>query len=452
MKIIILGSAKVSQSLACELVDEGHDVTVVSDNRSELKSMQQAYDIRTISGRPSYPDVLRRARADKADILIAVTNSDEVNMIACQAGYSLFKVPLKIAKIRSQHYLTRNELFGNDNLPVDIFLSPERLVSNNIHNLLMDNGLASSFLFQNEKVSFISIRVSDSSPIFNISWQMFLEKIGRLRAKPVAILRDNSYVTIRRNLKLKQFDEIFLFVENSHKKSLLEALELSKVRQKVRRVIIAGGGGIGSHLAKLLLENGCNVKVIEHDPATCSSLAATLGKATILEGDASERNLLFQENVEGVDVFCALTNDDEDNIISSLQAKYLGAKRVVSLVNNTEYMEIFARSDIDVFIPPQQLSISHILTDIRQEYITRVYSLCRGMSEVVSIKVLSGRAKSVVGRKIMDLLLPTGVIFVLSCRDGKISFDISSSVQEGDSLLFFISKKKYFGDLAAMFD
>ena len=191
-------------------------------------------------------------------------------------------------------------------------------------------------------------------------------------------MRKHKYLQLRSNLKLQQHDEVFLFVDNAILRQVLQRFELG-TKKKVSRVIIAGGGGVGANLAKLLLQNNCNVKIIEHNKAVCASLASSMGKATVLEGDAAERDLLFQENVEGVDVFCALTSDDEDNIISSLQAKYLGAKNVIALVNNSEYMEIFSRSDVDVFVPPQQVSISNILTYIRKQSCTQAYSLCRGL-------------------------------------------------------------------------
>lgn len=451
MKVLILGSSRVGFSLANELVDEGHDVTVVSEDKVSLKNMQQLMDIRTISGRPSYPDVLRSARADKMDIMIAVTDSDEVNMISCQAGYSLFKIPLKIAKIRSQHYLTRNELFGNENLPVDIFLSPEGLVAKNIFAVLNHHAASGVFPFYEEKVSLVAIKITDKSSIYHAYWGGFLDKINGVGVKPIAIIRDNKYLVLKRNIKLRQYDEILLFIEDHDIKKFFSLLDPVAAKKKVKKVIIAGGGGVGSNLAKMLMEMSCNVKIIEHNPSVCANLSSQLSGVTILEGDASERNLLFQENVEGVDVFCALTSDDEDNIISSLQAKYLGAKRVVSLVNNSEYMEIFSRSDVDVFVPPQQLSISQILTDIRHECVQQVYTLFRGLSEVVSIKVLPGKAGKVVGLPVCKINFPEGVIFVLAVRGGVISYDEYQCIQEEDSLLFFIPNKKRFAELAEMF-
>ncbi|MEE3003678.1 MAG: Trk system potassium transporter TrkA [Pseudomonadota bacterium] len=451
MKILILGSSKVAQSLACELVDEGNDVTVVSEDAAVLKNMQTLMDIRTVKGRASYPDILRSARADKMDIMIAVTESDEVNMIACQVAYSLFKVPLKIAKIRSPHYLIRHELFGNENLPIDIFLNPEVDVATSIFNIINNLGVSSLFQFTKQRLSLISINVNSNSMLFNMSWQKFQEKIIDLAAKPVAIMRKHKYLQLRSNLKLQQHDEVFLFVDNAILRQVLQRFELG-TKKKVSRVIIAGGGGVGANLAKLLLQNNCNVKIIEHNKAVCASLASSMGKATVLEGDAAERDLLFQENVEGVDVFCALTSDDEDNIISSLQAKYLGAKNVIALVNNSEYMEIFSRSDVDVFVPPQQVSISNILTYIRKQSCTQAYSLCRGLSEAVCFEVLPDYARNLLGKDLKKITFPPGVICVALQRKDKLFFDLDITVQLHDSLLFFVADKNRYLELETMFD
>lgn len=452
MKILILGSSKVGRSLACELVDEGHDVTVVGEDRSALKNMQQTMDIRTIVGRPSYPDILRSARADKTDIMIAVTDSDEVNMIACQAAYSLFQVPLKIAKIRSQHYLARNELFGNENLPVDIFLSPEILVAKSIFELITHSGCAGIYRFKEEKTKLITLKITDESYVCYKSWGKLVTILDSVNAKPVALMRQGKYIGLRSNIKIQNYDEVFIYVKDDDSQKMLELLELQKPRFKIKKIIIAGGGGVGACLSKLLIDYGCNVKIIDHDPMVCSHLAASISKATVLEGDASERNLLFQENVEGVDVFCALTSDDEDNIISSLQAKYLGARRVLSLVNNTEYMEIFSRSDLDVFVPPQQITISQILTYIRQSFVSQVYTLCRGVSEAVSLQVLPNRARGIVGISPAKIKFPKSVVFVGLYRNQNLLMSEEDTVQLGDSLLFFLHNKNSFTELAVMFD
>ena len=450
MRILILGSSRIGASLACELVDQGNDVTVVCDDIESLKNMQQQLDIRTVSGSPSYPDVLRSARADNMDAIIAVTTSDEVNMIACQVAYSLFKIPIKIARIRSPHYFIRNDLFGNENLPIDIFLDPENTVANNILGLIQNIGATGIFPFDEIKLSLVLVKVTKMSRLCGKVWHKFIDEITSLGANAVAVQRNNRYLRLRRDLKLVEHDEIYIASPQNLIRQLLIEFGFNK-EEKVSKVIIAGGGGVGSILAKKLLKQSCNVKIIDHDKETCSLLAEDLRAATVLQGDASERELLFQENVEGVDIFCALTSDDEDNIISSLQAKYLGAKHALSLINNSEYMEIFASSDVDVFVPPQQSSISQILTLIRGVQVSQVYTLSRGVSEVVSFEVMPEMAMALVGKSVSAIGLPEGVVFCALCRGDDVFFGKDVVIATEDSLVFLLQDKNKFPALDALF-
>jgi len=449
-RVLILGSSHVGASLAGELVEQGCEVTVVCDQQPSLKKLQHQLDIRTVLGNPSYPDILRVARADKMDVLIAVTPTDEVNMLACQVAYSLFQVPLKIARIRSRHYFYRNELFGNDNLPVDIFLDPERAVAHNLFRLMNYIGASSAFPFPDIQLVLLTVKIPSTGRWLQKPWQAFQEAVAEHTGLALAIQRDHHYIHVTPRTELQLQDECYIMVAEDSVCNLLIALGMQS-KDTIRKVIIAGGGGVGEALAEHLTQAHCNVKIIDHNAVLCQRLASHIPDATVLIGDASERKLLFQENVEAVDAFIALTSDDEDNIISALQAKYLGARHVLSLVNNSEYMEIFTNSNVDVFIPPQQMTISDVLTIIRPDFVKQVFTLSRGLSEVVCCELLEGKAKRIVGKPVSVLHLPDGVVFAGLYRAGVHYFSTSVELTYGDCVVFLLQDKRAFGAISLWF-
>lgn len=449
-RVLILGSSHVGASLAGELVDQGCEVTVVCDQQASLQKLQQLLDIRTVFGNPSYPDILRLARADNMAVLIAVTPVDEVNMLACQVAYSLFKVPLKIARIRSRHYFYRNELFGNDNLPVDIFLDPERAVAHNLLHLINFVGVSSAFSFPDVGLVLLTVKIPSTGSWVEKSWQAFQKVVAEHMGMALAIQRAQRYINVMPSTLLQPQDACYIMVTEDAVCNLLLALDMQS-KDKIRKVIIAGGGGVGEALAEHLIQAHCHVKIIDHDAELCQRLATHIPDATVLIGDASGRKLLFQENVEAVDAFIALTSDDEDNIISALQAKYLGAKHVLSLVNNSEYMEIFANSDVDVFVPPQQMTISEVLTIIRPDFVKQVFTLSRGKSEVLCCELLEGKAKRILGQSISALHLPDGVVFAGLYRGGTHCFDSRVELTYGDCVVFLLQDKHAYGAIALWF-
>jgi len=266
----------------------------------------------------------------------------------------------------------------------------------------------------------------------------------------LAVQRNQHYIHIAPRTELQSQDECYIMVAEDSACPLLGALGLQS-HDAIRKVIIAGGGAVGEALAEQLTQARCNVKIIDHNAVLCEHLAAHIPDATVLIGDASERKLLFQENVEAVDAFISLTSDDEDNIISALQAKYLGAKHVLSLVNNSEYMEIFANSDVDVFIPPQQMTISDVLTIIRPDFVKQVFTLARGLSEVVCCELIEGKAKRIVGKSVSLLHLPDGVIFAGLYRGTTHYFSHSVELTYGDCVVFLLQDKRAFGAISLWF-
>ena len=439
MRILVLGCTNIAISLITELVDQGHNVTMVAERGDVLQNIQRRFDIKTVIGSPSYPDVLRSANASSMDVMIAVTESDEANMVACQVAYSLFDVPCKIAKIQSEHYLIRNELFSNDNLPIDVFLHPERTVALQLSALLNNPGASVVAPLIDDALFCVAVRLHASAHILGEKICDCSAMFLHYNAHCVSVRRKEQWLTPVHHGLFAEGDTAYFVVPKSSIQPMLDVIQVPCYKQ-LKQVIIAGGGRIGLALAEHLIAQGCSVKMLEHCAKRCKALAKKLPKAVVLQGDASERELLYQEGVDGADVFCALTSDDEDNIISALQAKYLGAKQVLSLVNNSEYMEIFAKSDVDVFMPPQQGTISDILSAIRPAPFQRGITLCRGLAEMVVLTYIG--LQSMVGNKRHRSKLPAGIVFCGVWRAQVYLADCDMSLEPGDQLIYWVTDKK----------
>jgi trk system potassium uptake protein len=446
LNIVIVGSTSIGVSLAKELAEEGHEVTIISEDQDKLHSLQNSLDIRTVYGKPSYPDVLKIANTEDADIFIAVTDSDEKNMIACQVAYSLFKVPLKIAKIRSSHYFVRNELFSDQNLPIDVFINPEQLIAKHVYDLVNNPGVSGIYSFVNNNINLIIIRVTKETKFIAQHVDDLKNIEIDLPYNLVAVMRNGKYLNLASNPMLFKGDEVLMLVSSANTDCLVSSLYKNN-RVDVSKVIIVGGGGVGAATAEYLDGEGIQVKIIEHNKHTCESLAKKFDNITILEGDASDRSLLLDENVENVDFFCALTSDDEDNIISSLQAKYLGAKNTLALINNNEYKDLFGKSDIDVLFFPQQSSISEILTAIRHRDITNVYSILCETSQCIEISLSKFNPSDYVGKYLAHINIPKVFIFGAIGRGNNVVFDENTMLEENDILILLIPNKKDFSQI-----
>lgn len=404
MKIIILGAGQVGASLAEHLSAEDNDVTLVDTNLERLQAMLEKYDIRTVQGFASYPATLRKAGADSADMLVAVTDNDEVNMIACQVAYSLYHTPMKIARVRSPQYFIRKDLYGADNLPIDVFISPEDLVTNNIRQLIDYPGSLQVLDFSNGKVKLIAIKPYYGGPLLGKSIGNMYERFKNTEMRVVAIYRNDHAIPFDEQTLIEIGDEVFFVSDERYTHQIMAVLR--RANEPYKRIIIAGGGGLGYNMAKALQED-YHVKVIEPDKNRCHFLARTLQQAMILNGEISDKQLLINENIESVDVFCAVTSEDELNIIAGLQAKRLGVRQVMSLITQPSYVDLIEGGPINIAISPHLSTTSAILTYLRRGDIVNVYSLRRGAAEAIEI-IAHGDSKTsrVVGRRLDKIKLP----------------------------------------------
>ena len=451
MKIIILGAGQVGGTLAEHLASEANDITVVDTDGERLRDLGDRLDIRTVQGRASLPNVLRQAGADDADMLVAVTNSDETNLVACQVAYTLFHTPTKIARVREAAYLTRGEeLFDNDAIPVDVLISPEQVVTNYIKRLIEHPGALQVIDFAEGKAQLVAVKAYYGGPLIGQQLRQLREHMPNVDTRVAAIFRRDRPITPRGDTIIEADDEVFFIAARANIRAVMS--EMRRLDESYKRIVIAGGGQIGERLAEAI-ESRYQVKIIEMNPARCRYLSDTLDSTVVLQGSASDRDLMLEENIADADVFLALTNDDEANIMSSLLAKRLGAKKVMTIINNPAYVDLIQGGEIDIAISPQLATIGTLLAHVRRGDIVSVHSLRRGAAEAIEA-IAHGDSKSskVIGRSIGEINLPPGTTIGAIIRDEEVLIAHDSTViNAGDHVILFLVDKKHIRDVEKLF-
>ena len=450
MKIIILGAGQVGASVAANLASEANDITVVDDNAVILQDLQDRLDIRTVKGYASHPDVLKQAGADDADMIIAVTRNDEINMIACQVAYTLFHTPTKIARVRTVDYLRYTRLFSQDALPIDVLISPEQLVTDYIERLIEYPGALQVLDFAGGKVQLVAVHAYHGGPLVGHELSDLRKHMPGIDARVASIFRAGKPIVPRGDTIIELDDEVFFVAARKHIRAVMG--ELRKKDKAVKRVIIAGGGNIGMRLASAI-EGQYQVKIIERNEKRAKQLSEALERSIVLLGDAADEELLIEENIESTDVFCALTNDEEANILSAMLAKRLGARKVMSLINRASYVNLVQSDVIDVAISPQQATIGSLLTHIRRGDVVMVHSLRRGAAEAIEAVAHGDRnSSSVVGRAIEDIKLSRGTAIGAIVRGDEVIIAHHDSVIETDDhVILFLSDKSCIQEVERLF-
>ena len=443
MKILILGAGQVGSSAAYHLSrEEANEVTVVDRRPDVLRELQDRLDIRTVVGHVAYPDVLERAGAKDADIIVALTDMDEINMIACQVAYTLYHTPTKIARIRSADYMSSQKLFAQDAVPVDVRISPEQLVCEYIEQLILYPGALQVLEFADGRVRLVGARVNKDGLLVGQKIASLKEHIPNTEGRIAAIYRDGKALEPTGDTIIQEDDEVFFIAARQDIRVFMS--EMRKLEEPVRRVVIAGGGNIGVRLA-IALEQTNQVKIIERDPKRARQISEQLNKAIVLVGDAADEELLLEENIDSVDVFCAVTNAEEANILSSMLAKRLGAHKVMALINRPSYAELVESGNIDVAISPRQITIGSLLAHVRRGDVVKVHSLRRGAAEAIeAIAHGSDGDSPVVGKKIEDIGLPRGCSIVAVVKGQEVIMAHHDTVIETDDhvILFLTDRRK----------
>jgi len=443
MNIIILGAGQVGSTVATELAkEESNEITVIDTDQQILSELQDRLDLRTICGNGSYPGLLEDAGADDADMMIALTNSDEINMIACQIASSIFHTPTKIARIRSPEYLRRPGLFAEESIPVDVIISPESLVTEYIYHLIEHPSAMQVFDFAEGRVQLVAVKAYDDGLMVGRELKTMSEVVPKVDMRVAAIFREGQSIMPSAECVIEAGDEVFFLAAREHIPTVIS--EMRKLEKPNKRIMLAGGGNIGGQLASMM-EKDYQVKVIEAFPARAHQLSAMLDSAIVLLGDAANPDLLLEENIESMDVFCALTNDDEANILSSMLAKRMGAKKVMSLINRPAYVDLVESGLIDIAISPHQVTIGALLAHIRRGDVVAVHALRRGSAEAIEAIAHGDKTSSkVVGRPIADIKLPEGARISAIVRGSDVIIAHHDTIIESEDhvILFLTNKKK----------
>ncbi|GAB4352469.1 MAG: Trk system potassium transporter TrkA [Gammaproteobacteria bacterium] len=450
MKILILGAGQVGASVAGILASEANDITIVDRDPARLRELQDRLDLRTVVGHASHPEVLERAGAEDVDIVLAVTNSDETNMVACQIAYTLFHTPTKIARVRAVEYLSRPGIFTQEALPVDVLISPEQLVTDYVQRLIQHPGALQVLEFADGRVGLVAVRAYYGGPLVGNQLKALRDHMPFLETRVAAIFRHDKPIIPEGDTVIEVDDEVFFIAAKKDIRKMMS--EFGRLDRPVKSIVIAGGGNIGKSVA-LALENDYQVKLIERSASRARAISEELDRTIVLLGDAADEELLIEENIDSTDVFCALTNEDEANILSSMLAKRLGAKKVMALINRASYVDLVESSTIDIAISPQQATISGLLTHVRRGDVVVAHSLRRGAAEAIEA-VAHGDSKTskVVGRAVEEIHLPPGTTIGAIVRGDQVLMAHHDTVIEAeDHVILFLVDKKYVPQVEKLF-
>jgi trk system potassium uptake protein TrkA len=438
VKVLILGAGQVGRTAAYHLSREpANEVTIVDTNEDVLRELQDRLDVRTVAGSASYPSVLEAAGIGDTDILVALTSSDEVNMIACEIAHTLYRTPTRIARIRASEYTSREKLFSDGAIAVDVWINPEQLVTEYIERLIHNPGALQVVDFADGKVRLVGLRALRGGLLVGQQLRTLKDHMPHADARIVAIYRDDRAIAPTGETVVQEGDEIFFIAARDHIQRMMA--EIRRAEAPVRRIVIAGGGHIGFRLA-LQLESKYQVKLIERDPKRARACSERLENTIVLQGDAQDEELLIEENIDSTDVFAALTNSEEANVLSAMLAGRLGARKVMALVNKPSYGDLMEHRSIDIVISPQTVTIGSLLAHVRRGDVVRVHSLRRGSAEALETVVHGPADRSrVVGRKVQDIALPDGSSISAVVRGERVIIAHHDTViEEDDHVIMFL--------------
>jgi trk system potassium uptake protein len=442
MKVLILGAGQVGRTAAAHLAREpDNQVTVVDSSESVLRELQSRIDVRTVAGNASFPAVLEAAGIADTDMLVALTSSDEVNMVACEIAHALYRTPTKIARIRASEYTSQERLFADGALAVDVWISPEQLVTEYIERLIRNPGALHVVDFADGRVRLVGMQARKGGLLVGQQLRTLRDHMPNAEARIAAIYRNGRFIEPEGETVVEEGDEIFFVAARDNIQRMMS--EITRAEEKVRKVVIAGGGNIGFRLAKML-EKDYHVKLIERDIERARRVSERLDGTIVLNGDAQDEELLIEENIDGTDVFAAVTNSEEANVLSAMLAKRLGARKVLALVNRPSYGELMENRSIDIAVSPQTVTIGSLLAHVRKGDVVRVHSLRRGSAEALETVVHGPQERSkVVGRRIEELDMPNGASIVAVVRGDRVLIaHHDTQIETEDHVIMFLSDRR----------
>ena len=477
MKIIILGAGRVGHSVADRLVSEHNDITVIDTDAERLRDLESRLDLRGVVGSGIDPAVLAEAGARDTDLLIACAERDETNLVCCKLAHTLFNVPRRVARVHSPAYRDGEALVGAEGFAVDHVLCPEDSLTRYIAKLIEYPEALQVREFAQGRASLVSARVRPGAPAVGLSIEALRARYGDLPMRIVALYRrfpeePDRFVACSGGTRIEPGDEVFVLAAHAHIPEVLALLHrpAGQPARPVRRIMVAGGGRVGERLARQLAQvpGGLHIKVLERNAERCAALASALPSGVlVLHGETTDEDLLGDEGIDEVDLFVAITNDDEDNIMACLLAKRMGARRVLALINRQTYADLRHGTQIDIALSPAQAMLGELLAYVRQGDVQAVHSLRRGVAEALEIVARGDRKSSkVVGRKVSELQLPRDVHMGLivrglpdspevspgELREPQVIIPRSSTVIESnDHVVFFLPHKRLVRDVEKLF-
>lgn len=452
MNILILGAGQVGATAAYSLArEEANDVTIVDRNPAVLRDLQNRLDVRTVVGNAAYPEVVERAGIRDCDMLIALMDSDETNMIACQIAHTLFDVKTKIARVRAREFANHAKLFADDMIPVDVIINPEQLVTDHMTQLIEFPGALQVLEFADGRVWLVASRAEDGGALIGRPLSELSHHIPNVECRVVAIYREGRGIIPDGSTVVSEGDEVFFIAARKDVRTVLS--EMRKLDDPVRNVVIGGGGNIGVRLASAI-ENTTHVKLIERNRVRAEEISKRLDSALVLLGDAADEELLLEENIDSADIFAAVTDAEEANILSGMLAKRLGAHRVMALINKPAYAEFVEAGMIDMTISPQEITLGALLAHVRRGDVVKVHALRRGAAEAIeAVAHGDARESRVVGRAVEEIRLPRGAAINAVVREDEVMMAHHDTViEEDDHVILFVADRRQIDEVERLFE
>ena len=458
MNIIICGAGRVGFTIAKLLSEQGHSITVIDQSSEDIQKINDTLDVKAIVGKATYPTILEKANAAETDMIIAVTRNDEINMLICQIAFSIFKIPKKIARIRSQDYLNPKftRVYNKENLPIDVIISPEIEIAKSIQRKLEAPGALDSVPFANNKIRLLEILINKNCKLIDIKLNELTKKFPNLDANIIGIIRDEKFIIPKKNDEVKYNDKIYVIINSSQ---MAETLEAFGHKEKIsKKILIIGGGNIGYNLAKNLEEtlDSARVKIVEKNKDRAEYLASELNNTIIINGDGLDEEILTEANLEEAETVLALTNDDEDNLMVSVlvekfakDEKNLDDKRTMALINKPNYSLLQASLKIDDLIDPRMNTVSSILKHIHKGTIETAYTILNGEYEVIEAEIIE--TSELINKELKNTNLPEEIRIGAVLRGDKVVIPRSNFVFQKDDRVVFLAKKDSIGVVENLF-
>lgn len=458
MNIIICGAGRVGFTIAKILSEQGHSITVIDQSSEDIQKIDETLDVKSIVGKATYPSILEKANALDADMIIAVTRNDEINMLICQIAFSIFNVQKKIARIRSQDYLNPKftKVYNKENLPIDVIISPEIEIAKSIQRKLEAPGALDNVPFAGNKIRLLEILINEKCSLKDIKLNEITKKFPKLNALIMGVIREDKFIVLKKNDIMLKDDKAYVMINASQMKDTLNAFgHNEKISNKI---LIIGGGNIGFNLAKNLEEsfNSARVKIIEKNKERAEFIASELNNTIVINGDALDEEVLMEANIDEVQTVLALTNDDEDNLmVSVLVEKFakdnseLSDKRTMALINKPNYSLLQSSLKIDDFIDPRMNTVSSILKHIHKGTIENAYSILNGEYEIIEAEIID--TSELINKELKNSNLPDEIRVGAILRGEDVIIPRSNFVFKKEDIVVLLAKKDFLHVVENMF-